>query len=379
MTRYLPLFFLAALTACAPKGDNAITVSPTPLDIQADSTGRAQAQVTFSVPRQAVSRRARLVITPTLLAANGQSEEMEPLVVDASIYNKKKLRRMALEGYQDPYARQARLMGPDKVLSLPYTLTAQLPSGVDAKVDAVVTEDGCGACTGLATLPVARIRGYVMPVPVVKPEPVKEKKAKIIRRPKRKVRQKIEHGEGVARLEFVINLYDIRPAMGRNAQELQHMVDDLRPILEDTTAIIHSITISGMASVDGPLKFNTTLAANRAKSAREWLCTTLGLCDEQRALISYDSKPEGWEPVIAAMEADNHPYAAKVRQCVDKYKGQSDDIPEALIRRMPCWKDIREKYLQKDRRVTYTYTYSHKGVTEEYDDYDDMEETVVYE
>lgn len=363
------LILIGTLTACAPKGDNSITVEPSPLTLTADSAGRVEKDLTFRIPRRAMSRRSRLVVTPVVEAAGGR-EEMTPLVIDRSLYNKKKVRRMVLEQYVDPYALSAHEMGKSESLELPYTLSATLPSGQRGQLSALVTEDGCGACTSLDTLQIATIEPYVAPV--------KARHKVVTRRPRRKVRQKVETGEGVAHLQFVISRYDIRPEMANNRAELEKMAAVLGPVLNDTSAQVLGITISGVASVDGPLGFNTTLALNRARSAREWLCQNLSLCEEQANLITIGSRPEGWTPVIEAMEADHHPDAPRVREIVEQHKGESDDVAERIIRRLPVWRTIANKYLQPDRKVTYTYSYTRKGVTEEYDDYDDMEEIITY-
>lgn len=76
------------------------------------------------------------------------------------------------------------------------------------------------------------------------------------------------------------------------------------------------------------------------------------------------------------MQADQHPQAAALRRIVAQHEGESDDVAEAIIRRLPVWRDIASRYLQADRKVTYTYSYTHKGQTEEYDDYNDMEEII---
>ena len=50
--------------------------------------------------------------------------------------------------------------------------------------------------------------------------------------------------------------------------------------------------------------------------------------------------------------------SAAVRQILNRFPGEIDDVPERYIRRLKCWPDIREHYLAKDRRVTYTYSYT---------------------
>lgn len=63
------------------------------------------------------------------------------------------------------------------------------------------------------------------------------------------------------------------------------------------------------------------------------------------------------------MAADAHPDAGKVKAILDRYADQNDDVAERYIRRLACWKDIRERYLQKDRKVEYVYTYTIRSFT----------------
>lgn len=68
-------------------------------------------------------------------------------------------------------------------------------------------------------------------------------------------------------------------------------------------------------------------------------------------------------PVLEAMRADGHPDADKVADILDKYNAPNDDAAEWHIRRLACWPDIRSKYLHKDRKVEYEYTYTVKSFT----------------
>ena len=50
------------------------------------------------------------------------------------------------------------------------------------------------------------------------------------------------------------------------------------------------------------------------------------------------------------MIADGHPDSLKVREILDKYNAENDDVAERYIRRLSCWNDIKNNYLQKDRK-----------------------------
>lgn len=177
------------------------------------------------------------------------------------------------------------------------------------------------------------------------------------------IRPKIREGRGEARLQFLINRYDINMELGNNRQEMESMTQTLRPLFADTLAQLRDFLINGMASADGGYAFNTRLARNRAASAREWVIETLNIRPEIQKLIKVGSKPEGWWPVYEAMVADGNPDSLAVKQILTRYTEGNDDVQERYIRKLPCWNDIKNKYLQKDRKVEYIYSYTLRSFT----------------
>lgn len=293
------------------------------------------------------------------LVVRGDSltRDYTPVVVDAPVYTKKQRRLQVLEGYADPYADQRQALKSTKdALQIPYTGRVLLPEGADsARLTGVVTTDGCGECSAMDTITLATIGRPALP-----PEPafVLEWMEPVFR-----VREKVVQGRGEARLQFVINRHDINLAMGRNRAELEDMVAKLGPVLGDTLATLTRLDIYGMASADGSLAFNTTLSRNRAESAKRWLVDTLGITPAVQRIIRVGSRPEGWQPVLDAMTADGHPDSAAVKAILVKYADQNDDVQERRIRRLPAWRTIRERYLQKDRKVEYEYSYTIRSFT----------------
>lgn len=357
--KYISIAGLIMLTGCAtPKTEQPITSTPSPYALTADSSLKAQLSILFRVPTNYMSKRSRIVIAPQLVNGDTLVAEYEPLALYSPIYSKKVNRRQVLEDYVDPFEKRAiNTDYPSQELYIPYKENVQLPQGIDsARVVAVVSTDGCGECTGIDTIDIASI---LRPEPVLPKEEPKEELAETAIR----VLPKIEKGSGVARLQFVINRYDINPDLGNNRRELEDMVAKIEPIVRDTTIVLTSLTIYGMASADGSLAFNTPLSRNRANAAKDWLVNRLGLNEDIQRIISVGSRPEGWQPVLEAMEADRHPDAPKVKAILDRHADENDDVAERYIRRLACWKDIREKYLQKDRKVEYTYSYYKKSYT----------------
>lgn len=352
---YIALLAASAglLAGCASQrqAQKPVTITPTPCVLTPDDGKNADMDVVFHVPDNYLTRRSRLVIVPRLMVGDTVREEYLPLVVDAPIYDKKLKRRVVLENHTDTLASGIRKVDDTSAsFDLPYRETVTLPEGIDtARVVAVITTDGCGECTGIDTVHVASIGRPSLYIRWMKPEFT--------------VRPKIVDGKGEARLQFAINKYDIRMDMGENRTELEAMLKTLTPVLKDSLATVNSFTISGMASADGSLAFNTKLAENRANAAKEWVAEQLNLTGAQKARIKVASRPEGWQPVLDSMIKDGNADSIKVRDILEQYADKNDDVQERHIRRLACWGTIRDKYLSKDRKVEYTYSYTIKSFT----------------
>lgn len=350
-----------ALAACASSSKYTVSVAPEVQTIAAYKNNEATIESTINVPAGYLSRRSRLIITPQLVTNDTLLEEFAPIVLDAPIYSSKMKRRKRLDNYTDPYAEYARVTKRSTdTISVPITNHLTLPADIDgnARVIAFVTVNGCGECENADTLVLAEICN-----PVTLADRPKDGMRLAWIEPEFVIRPKIAEGKGEAKLQFDINKSDIRLDMGRNGEEMEAMEAMLKPVVTDTLATLNSLNIFGMASADGSYTFNTWLARNRAISARDWLVSRLKMTKEQQKVIKTGSRPEGWMPVLAAMIADGHPDTTAVSKIIKTYPGTNDDVQEKQIRRLKCWDDIRRKYLQKDRKVEYSYTYTLRNFT----------------
>lgn len=342
------------------QSEKVVTVTPDLYVLTPDTVRRINMDVVFHIPEHYLTKRNRLVITPQLLNGTEVKDEYTPVILDAPVYNKKVNRKQILENYTDPYQEQA--IKADKVshsFNLPYTQTLQLPEGTESgQIVAVVSTDGCGACTGIDTIPVAAISN-----PVSLMGDVKESLQLSWIEPEFVIRPKVHEGRGEAKLQFAINKSDINLAMGDNQKEMEGMLNALQPILKDTLATLGNVIITGLASADGSLAYNTTLSRNRAQSAKNWLVSQLHLNAAGQRTFKVNSRPEGWEPVLSAMTMAGDKDSAAVKEILEKYSTENDDVQERYIRRLSCWNNIKDNYLQKDRKVEYIYTYTMKSFT----------------
>lgn len=335
-----------------------VRVTPSDQVLMPDSTHAVQLDMTVEVPQKTLGKRSRLIIVPQLLVGDSLVAECTPMVLDAPIYGKKMHRRVLLEDYVDSLASYARPVQKKKSVTIAYSERVAIPDSLaSARIVGVVTTDGCGACTAIDTLDMAQISN-----PITLVDTHEELKLNWIE-PQFVVRPKILQARGEASLQFAISNHKINLDMANNRSEMQQMLDKLQAILADSLAMVNSVNIQGLASVDGSHAFNERLAKQRAESAKNWMLGKIDLSKVRRNQFTVGSRPEGWEPVIQAMTADGRADSARVREIVEKYKGQSDDVAERYIRRLSCWDDIKKNYLQSNRKVEYVYTYSLKSFT----------------
>lgn len=335
-----------------------VRVTPSDQVLMPDSTHAVQLDMTVEVPQKTLGKRSRLIIVPQLLVGDSLVAECTPMVLDAPIYGKKMHRRVLLEDYVDSLASYARPVQKKESVTIAYSERVAIPDSLaSARIVGVVTTDGCGACTAIDTLDMAQISN-----PITLVDTHEELKLNWIE-PQFVVRPKILQARGEASLQFAISNHNINLDMANNRSEMQQMLDKLQAILADSLAMVNSVNIQGLASVDGSHAFNERLAKQRAESAKNWMLGKVDLSKVRRNQFTVGSRPEGWEPVIQAMTADGRADSARVREIVEKYKGQSDDVAERYIRRLSCWGDIKKYYLQSNRKVEYVYTYSLKSFT----------------
>lgn len=335
----------------------AITITPVSL-LPPDTLSRIHVDATLHIPSKALSNRSRLIVRPRLLQGNSPISECPVMAFDAPIYSKKMERRIKLSGYSDPLADRSVKIDRKKEYSIPYTVTLPVPGTMDGgRIAAVLETDGCGNCYPFDTVDVA----YISNLPTL--IDLQGSLRLCWMEPKFVIAPKVLNGAGEALLQFRINRYDIDLSLGNNLNEMEQMLSTLLGVVSDTLVMLNRLDIYGMASADGSYAFNTTLARNRALAAKEWLVERTGMQHDLADKITTGSRPEGWRPVLEAMRADGHKDTSAVASILDRYDAENDDVAEHYIRRLACWNDIRTKYLQKDRKVEYEYTYTIRSFT----------------
>lgn len=334
-----------------------ITTTPAPCILSPDLNGVAEMNIDIHIPSDFMSKRMRLYITPQLVTGGQVAQTFEPIVLDGSTYHKKLVRREVLRGETDPYAPSAAVVNTSEAYTIQFSQMVKLPSDIEtASVIGVVSTEGCGRCEAYDILNLAILSTPLTLLPDAPLQTLWDDTQKA-------VVPKVFNGREEARLQFNINKSDINLDLGSNRSEMKRVQTKLTPVVKDPYSTLNSLKITGMASADGPLKLNTKLSQQRAQSASDWLVSAINFPAKVKKRIKVSSRPEGWEPVLKAMKADNHPDAPKVEKILNKYAGSDDDVAEKHIRALKGWKGIAAKYLAKDRKVEFEYSYTIKNFT----------------
>ena len=356
----LTITLLSLTSGCATTklSKNGITINQVQETLVPDSMNRVNVDVLFNIPRNYISKRSRLFISPQIITNGVVIDELEPIVLDASIYAKKVSRAKDLTGYQDKFAHLAKNVDASRDLIIPFKQEIVVPEGGDCYIQAVISADGCGSCTGLQTILMADVTD---PVTLIKD--VKEEFKLSWFEPEFVIIPKHREGKGIAKLYFDINSSQINLEKRNNRSEMERMLTTLSSITTDSLASLNSVSIIGLASADGSLPFNTKLSYNRANSAKEWLFGRLNTNKQMRKVFTVSSRPEGWLPVYELMVANKDADSLLVKNILEKYSVYNDDVQERYVRRLPIWNKIKEKYLNDTRIVEYVYTYTIKSFT----------------
>lgn len=109
--------------------------------------------------------------------------------------------------------------------------------------------------------------------------------------------------EGSARLNFVVDKYDIRPNFGNNQAELNKIRETIDLVRNDNDVEITGIQLHGYASPDGTYKHNEVLAQNRTEALRKYLVNYYSKLDA--SLFHTESTAEDWDGVRQSVAASS--------------------------------------------------------------------------
>ncbi len=146
-----------------------------------------------------------------------------------------------------------------------------------------------------------------------------------------------------------------------NRNVLERIVDITRQIMADTTSSVKIIQIIGLASIEGPIAGNETLATNRALALQHYVQDQLQVPD---SLFDTVGGGEAWAEFRDKLEefvAKELPQKAELQQALEIVDNESDaDVREQKLRRMNggrTWEYIKDEILSDQRNSGYVRIY----------------------
>lgn len=163
----------------------------------------------------------------------------------------------------------------------------------------------------------------------------------------------LRDASGEMNLIFPVGKSELDLSLGNNAAELQKLIEEFRTIENAPDMTLKSFSIFGYASPEGRYTSNRQLASRRMESAMSMVLQSIDPSLRRNAEMSSDAEVAKWEEVVDMLLVDSlNTEADAIREVLDRYK--TIDAQSAAMTRLPFYKTIKEKYLPRLRRVSYS-------------------------
>lgn len=117
-----------------------------------------------------------------------------------------------------------------------------------------------------------------------------------------------------ARINFIVDKYDIVPTLGNNPQELARVDEKMKEMINDSNITIDKLSMVGYASPEGGVEHNLILSRNRVNSFADYLTARYS---RFKGKISTDAKGQDWAGLREAVEASSLPNKAEIFAIID--------------------------------------------------------------
>ena len=166
--------------------------------------------------------------------------------------------------------------------------------------------------------------------------------------------QKVRRENGSAKLNFVVNKWDIVPSLGNNAKELENIAQTISLVNDDSDVTITKITLHGYASPDGKYAGNEKLAKNRTQSLYQRLASSYNIDPK---LYKVESTAEDWDGTLQYVNAHDIPQKEAALQII-KSSMKPDEKEKALAAKTPeAFRYLINNVWPGLRRTDYTIEY----------------------
>lgn len=162
---------------------------------------------------------------------------------------------------------------------------------------------------------------------------------------------------GSARLNFVLDKYDIRPNFGNNNAELRKIRETIDLVRNDADVKLTGIELHGYASPDGKYTHNEELAANRTRALRNYLQNYYSKIDNN--IFTTYSTAEDWEGVRRYFTKTNLPEREDLLRIIDSNLTPDEKDRAFAAKHGPLYKRlILPEVYPALRRTDYKVTYN---------------------
>lgn len=162
-------------------------------------------------------------------------------------------------------------------------------------------------------------------------------------------------------VHFPLGKSELTTDFRENERVMNRIVDITRQIMADTTSSVKVIQIIGLASIEGPVAGNETLATNRALSLQHYVQNQLEIPD---SLFDTVGGGEAWAEFrdqLAEQIENQSPQSQELQQAIDIIDNESDpNVRERRLKRMNggrTWGYVKENILKDQRNSGYIRIY----------------------
>lgn len=163
-------------------------------------------------------------------------------------------------------------------------------------------------------------------------------------------------------LRYQINTAKLVSTLDGNSKELAGINGFVENLMNDTLMRVKSVKITGYSSPDGPVKFNETLAKNRAADFKSYVDRKYGFSKKFKVITA--SVAEDWEMCRSLVAQSNVPDKQAVLKVIDG--SGTPEAKEQKLKAMPAsWDYMKMNILPQLRRVELMINYGAGTIVEQ--------------
>lgn len=316
---------------------------------QAEKQGdRVRLLARLNIDELELDRQHLLTVTPILRSTDRQHQiAFEPVGIIGKTRLKALERAILLDGFRLA-PQPSRLLRYDKNNREPIRFEFDVPYEPWMRnAELVVAEE----VTGCRNEVLSAQEHRVISPPLLPPVYTPTYQITYAEPPTEPVKQRSE--SYAARINFVVNRYEIRRDYMNNAAVLDEVDQIIGEVKNDENLTITEFKVTGYASPEGAAASNLTLSENRAKSFVEYVRNRHGIAQN---VMQVDWKGDDWDGLRKAMEESNFSDKNRVLDILNN----TSDVQQRKnqLRNMGApYRALLDEYYPYLRRNEYTIAY----------------------